>query len=352
MAESSKDISEGVVIEPKGNDFIQEKPRFKTGNITSGLFLIILGGILLLNTFGLLPWNVWGGFFITMLKFWPILLIFIGIRIVFGSNKYLKIFSDLLWILVILLAFGVSIVNFTGDSVIKEKLLNRLPFLSSLNTTNLFGSSDKRSDIKIAKSVEDTYKNIDLNLNVVAGEFELSDKDISDYLTLNSKYSENTGVPVVKETKSVDTLSLDFIQENKAGVFNFGSKSIYKMIVGEKTPIRNLSLNLTAGESNIDLKKVNVRTTDIKMTAGETFITFSEDSLPESINIKLVAGNVTLNFPSNIGVEVKNKSVAGDIKYNKVKIGENGMSQFNTDKTKKITLNIDQTAGDVSINTK
>jgi len=352
MAESSKDISEGVVLESKSNDLIQERPRFKTGNITSGLFLIILGGIFLLNTFGLLPWNVWGGFFITMLKFWPILLIFVGIRIVFGSNRYLKLFSDLLWILVILLAFGVSIVNFTGDSVIKEKLLNRLPFLSSLNTTNLFGASDKSGDIKIAKLESDTYKNIDLKLNVIAGEFDLSDKDISDYLTLNSKYSENSGIPVVKETKSQDTLTLDFKQESKSGVFNFGSKSVYNMIIGEKTPLRNLSLNLTAGESNIDLKKVNVRTSDIKMTAGETFITFSEESLPESMNIELVAGNITLNLPASIGVEVKNSSVAGGIKYNNVKIGENGLSQFNIDKPKKIIINIDQTAGDVSINTK
>lgn len=352
MEEKPRIISEVEVFEPKVNDVIQERPKFKMGNITTGLFLIILGGIFLLNTFGLLTWGVWGGFIITMLKFWPILLIVLGIRIVFGSNSVLKIFSDLLWILIILLAFGISIVNYSGDSIIKEKLINRLPFLVTLNQSNLFNSKETSNEIKVAKTDLDTYKNIELDLNLVAGELNLKDMIIEDYLTLNSEYSENGGVPKVSETKSSDTLSIDFSQEFKPMVFDLGSKSKYKMVVGEKTPIKNLSLNLTAGESDINLKKVSVRTTDVRMTAGESTLSYSEESLPESISIKLVAGELTINLPTNIGVEINNKSVAGETRYNNTKITENGTSQFNTDKTKKVIINIDQTAGDISIITK
>ena len=352
MIEESKNVSDVEIIEPKVDFVVEEKPKFKLGNITTGLFFIILGGIFLLNTLGFLSWGVWGGFFVTMLKFWPILIISVGVRILLGSNTFLKIVSDLVWLLLLLLAFGISIVNYTGDSSIRQKLINRLPFLVTINQKFNTNNTNKSNDIKITRNEGDTYKNIDINLNVVAGEFNLKDMDIVDYLTLNSEYSENGGVPKVSENKTSDTLSLDFKQEFKPMVFDLGSKSKYTMVIGEKTPVKNLSLNLTAGESDINIDKVNVRTTDIKMTAGDSTLTFSEASLPESISVKLVAGELTLNLPTNIGVEINNKSVAGESKYNNTKITENGTSQFNTDKAKKIVINIEQTAGDISIITK
>jgi hypothetical protein len=181
MIDESKNVSDVEIIEPKVDFVVEEKPKFKLGNITTGLFFIILGGIFLLNTLGFLSWNVWGGFFVTMLKFWPILIISVGVRILLGSNTFLKIVSDLVWLLLLLLAFGISIVNYTGDTSIRQKLVNRLPFLLTINQTLNTNNTDKSNDIKITRSESDTYKNIDLDLNVVAGEFNLKDMDIVDY---------------------------------------------------------------------------------------------------------------------------------------------------------------------------
>ena len=340
-----------VEVESNFND-TPVKKKFRYRDISGGILLILLGGVFLLNTLGYLPWSVWSGFFITMLRFWPILIIFLGIRIVFGSNRYLKIFSDVLWIFVLLLAFALSIVNYSGDSIIREKLLNRFPFLVTINQTLNISNNEKSGDIKVSKAETDTYKNVDLKLNVIAGEFSLTDKDISDYLTLNSRYSENGGIPSVSETKGSETLSLEFKQEYKPMVLNFNSKGTYKMVIGEKIPVKQLSLNLTAGTSNFDLKKVKVSNSDIKMTAGDTTLSFTEESLPETINIKLVAGSLDINLPGSVGVEVRSKSVAGDIRFNKTKLTENGTSQFNIDRAKKVIIDVDQTAGDISITTK
>ncbi len=42
-----------------------------------GIFLLFLGIVLLLQTFQVLPWNLWG----VLWRFWPVLIIILGINI-------------------------------------------------------------------------------------------------------------------------------------------------------------------------------------------------------------------------------------------------------------------------------
>ena len=46
------------------------------------VLLIVLGGLLLLQTTGVLPWEVWNGIW----RLWPVIIIVIGISIVFGQR--------------------------------------------------------------------------------------------------------------------------------------------------------------------------------------------------------------------------------------------------------------------------
>jgi len=349
--ESTNNVVDAVEIK---SDVIENRVQKKNWqrDISGGVVLILLGTIFLLNTLGYLPWSIWSGFFITMLRFWPILIISIGVRIMLGSNKFLKLVSDIVWLLLLLLAFGISIVNYTGESIIKEKLINRFPFLVTINQSLNSSNIEKTDDIKITKKEGDTYKEMDINLNVVAGEFNLVDSDISDYLTLNSKYSQNGGVPSIKESKVNDTLSVDFKQEYKSQILQLNTESEYNLVVGQYLPINKMYLNLTAGKTNLTLSKVKTKSIDLKMTAGDTSLSFTEESLPERIDIKLVAGSLDISLPSNIGVEVNSNAIAGNSTFNNTKLSNNGMSQFNTDKAKKVIINIDQTAGDISIKTK
>lgn len=53
------------------------------GGSVWGVLFIFLGVLFLLNTLSILPWSVW-----EMLKrFWPVLLIFVGLDAIFGSNR-------------------------------------------------------------------------------------------------------------------------------------------------------------------------------------------------------------------------------------------------------------------------
>ncbi|MER3458484.1 MAG: hypothetical protein C4309_07525, partial [Chloroflexota bacterium] len=48
------------------------------------ILLIAIGIVLLLNTLNVLPWGIWG----TLWRFWPILLILIGLEILFGRSSW------------------------------------------------------------------------------------------------------------------------------------------------------------------------------------------------------------------------------------------------------------------------
>lgn len=72
-------------------------------DIFDALILVLVGIVLLLNNFGVLPWNVWQILF----KFWPLIIILWGVKIAFGKNSIFHLFSFLL----IVLAFLYSIAS-------------------------------------------------------------------------------------------------------------------------------------------------------------------------------------------------------------------------------------------------
>jgi hypothetical protein len=67
----------------------------RSGSI-SGMIFIIWGILLLLNTLNIVPWTVWDYIW----PFWPFILIFCGLRIIFGFARW---FVNLIRLIVIIL---------------------------------------------------------------------------------------------------------------------------------------------------------------------------------------------------------------------------------------------------------
>ncbi len=85
------------------------KSRTKTyldaENFTWGFLFIFAGIIFLLNTFGILPWNVWG----TISHFWPVFLILVGVDMIFGKSLVAKIIGLNFKVLTFLVVLGVAL---------------------------------------------------------------------------------------------------------------------------------------------------------------------------------------------------------------------------------------------------
>ncbi|MBL7036785.1 hypothetical protein ISR94_02995 [Candidatus Microgenomates bacterium] len=77
------------------------------------VFLITTGSLLLSNNFGFLPWNIWEN----LLPFWPVLIIFAGIDIVFGRSIVARVFSGIIssviFLAIIANVIGFNLLTFT-----------------------------------------------------------------------------------------------------------------------------------------------------------------------------------------------------------------------------------------------
>ncbi len=76
---------------------------------TSGLFILLAGIFLLLNSFGVVPWQIWDFIW----PFWPVALILLGLRIIFGRIPGAEIMMFLITLsaLCVVIAYGLVHVN-------------------------------------------------------------------------------------------------------------------------------------------------------------------------------------------------------------------------------------------------
>ncbi len=81
----------------------EPKPRQTHHAPLWGIFLLFLGILLLLQNFGVLPWGLWG----TLWRFWPVLLIIIGLDILAG--RYNPWLAGILALAVLGACLGVAI---------------------------------------------------------------------------------------------------------------------------------------------------------------------------------------------------------------------------------------------------
>lgn len=80
------------------------------------LILILVGLILLLNNFGVLPWGVWGVIF----KFWPLILISLGLKTAFGERSIIYTLSIIL--LVFSIFYSITLVSPSFDSWVESQI--------------------------------------------------------------------------------------------------------------------------------------------------------------------------------------------------------------------------------------
>lgn len=77
------------------------------GNFIWGVILIVVGLVFLLNTLGLVSWQVWDHIW----YFWPVLLILWGIKVILGRNVMSRIIVNILTLVILILILLFAIVQ-------------------------------------------------------------------------------------------------------------------------------------------------------------------------------------------------------------------------------------------------
>jgi hypothetical protein len=281
-------------------------------NYSWPLFLVFLGGIFLLNTTGVIGWDIW----IYLIRFWPVLIVIIGINIILGSSILARILEVSCTLALLLLSLSVGYIQYTNEG------LSFLP--SKFNRWVLEGGSGAfnlaRDTVEENFSVLfEEYNQIEersVTVEMGAASFSLEDtQSIQDYILMNSVYPRSFDNPTLKSDLKGNRLDIS-VQGASSRSFNFFSnESKYDISVGQTQIPSSFDITLGAGKGQIVLSEILVNDFIAEVGAGSLDVSFNMESVPSGdIRFIVGAGKMVLDLPQRIGYVLEYDLGVGNIK--------------------------------------
>jgi phage shock protein C len=273
----------------KDKEIEKEKNEENTNPDYFFAFLLIFAGlVLLLNTTGVITWGIWS----ILWRFWPLVLVFIGLNLIIQENRILKIVIGILSILALILVFlwswGVSSAeqfskSFNIDLPAWVRDVERTPDMREVFTI----TSEEYPEIN-AKS---------LNIDMGVGDLRIESEDSENVLFLESKHYRNFGEPDLQETLRNRILEIDIDLGSRTDffLFNVSRGPSYILKLGHSDISTDLFLKLGAGRANIELENYNIENMNLEVGAGKTEANLSNMSI-EKIEMEIGAGQLILRI--------------------------------------------------------
>lgn len=267
-------------------------------NYSWAAFLILVGIMFLLNTTGVVGWGIW----IYVIRFWPVLVILIGIRIILGNSLLARILGMLFTIALTVGVFGISYMQFTEKEIpfVPEKV-NEWVLKGGSGMFNLqqeiVEESEKVSGYEYKDIVERS-----LGIDVGACKFSVSEDDMDEYITMDSKFPKNYTAPKLEHREENGILNLSVTGASSKSFYLFYDESQYDIKLGQLTLPTNLDIKLGAGSGDITLDSIPVKDFWAEVGAGKLDASFTTDSIPSGeVRLSVGAGKMNLTVPTRVG---------------------------------------------------
>jgi lysylphosphatidylglycerol synthetase-like protein (DUF2156 family) len=96
-----------------------QQQRKASGDIFAASLIILIGSVLLLNNFKILPWSIWS----ELWHFWPVILILAGLQMLTGKSSIAESLVNLIGIilLIFVILLAIASVNRNFDNWMKQE---------------------------------------------------------------------------------------------------------------------------------------------------------------------------------------------------------------------------------------
>jgi hypothetical protein len=246
--------------------------KMKAGRLINGLILISVGVLVILVNLGVLPPD----FFSQLIKLWPLILIFMGLRLIYGGKR---------------LTAGGAIV------VTAVFLLGIL-----LAVLGAYSSQAKSLPIKKGHFAQRLSKGQALNLKLNFGGGKLIVKTTAS----NRFFLSSTGFPLKvrkKATKRLIDLNIGQVAPKSIGDFLNPQPNIWRVYIPKGTlTVLNLSAGATGGEFN--LAEAMISRFKINIGASDISVGFGNKVKRSTVLINGGASRIRLKLPKNVGIKV------------------------------------------------
>jgi len=302
----------------------------KSPNLFGGLLLIFLGAIFLLNNFGYIGWDIW----FTLLSFWPLFLIALGLLIMFKSNLLIQTLAVLL-IMVLPLAY------YVGYGPLRPFPGMKMPMV---NYENHSWSMERESSLRRAQ----------LKLQYGAGKLTVHSAD----KLVDLQAATAAGRPDVNVNQSSDSAQISigqgfsplpfFGHSRRGGWSEDWNVGLARDVIWE------LEFETGATKAEFNLQELKVTRLDLETGAGDVRLSFGDTGMTSKVEIDSGAGSITLVIPESVGIKAKINSGVGQKNLTGrtwQQQGDTYVSQNYEQAQTKLELDIDHAAGNINIMT-
>ncbi|SDX09873.1 DUF4097 and DUF4098 domain-containing protein YvlB [Marininema mesophilum] len=260
--------------------------KWRVGSLSSGLLLILLGALLLASSFGVVP------FLATIIKYWPIILILLGIEVVAFQflKKEGKIQYDGISILIVILIVLVSV--------------SLIP-VHAFQLTDAF-NPPKTTSISKQYSLPKGVKKI--RIDIPEGDIRLRGSS-SNKVQLDGNFS----VPTQKNNDNLKPLEWSVNGDEATLKVNAQRNGVHSIFANKYTELsvdipRSLALDLDAQSGNVEVEglktKANIQHSSGDLTVEEVKGDLSVDHDSGNVRLKEVKGSVKVaNISGEISVD-------------------------------------------------
>jgi N-terminal domain of toast_rack, DUF2154/Domain of unknown function (DUF5668) len=265
------------------------RPR-RAGSITGALILIAIGVAFLISNLrpGIDAWGI-------IFRYWPLILIFIGVGKIFDS----LIFRDnssppthvsgvsgaSVAVLALIIIFGIAV--WRGHK--------RNDNVHDMHSVELLGAKTVSADVQMPAG----------QLRLTGGDTRLLDSDFD--------YREEEGKPSVEYNVSGDRGQLDISQEKNHLHWVGTTHNDWNLHFGGAEPL-DLTLNMGAGHSDIDLRELNVNRLEVHIGAGEMNLDLGGPRKSNlTADIQGGVGSAIIRLPKDVGVRVHASGGIGSV---------------------------------------
>lgn len=295
----------------------------KSKDVVFAIFLIFIGTIFLLNSTGVVGWGIWQN----ILRFWPIFLILAGVKLIFEKSAVAEIIIGILALLLFTSVAIFSYISYTSQSLpfvprTISRYIKENPELFSVDSVETIEEEERISleDYDIEDVEERTLK-----IDVGATKFTVTDDvELENYLNLDSSFSNSFVQPSLESKLENGLLDLSFKTRPAARFVFWGSthSSEFNLTLGQTQIQTDVDINLGAGRGEVLLESTNLRNISSSVGAGRLDVSLNGDAIPESFEIELGAGKMTITIPENVGYELSYDLGVGRILVNKESIAD------------------------------
>ncbi len=310
------------------------KKQTDRSNVITGIFLICIGILFFLNTFGFLNWRTWQMIF----RFWPVILIIWGLNILLKKTG--------IWWLVPLLI--VSLFSFFVVVSFQNIDIDQINFLNRFFITSEKSEESPGDIIHNENAVKDVEKLI-VEINYGAGKLFLSNLDDSTKLYETELEYDNYKPEIIYE-KEDNTGKLNMNQKTDVNRKKLVNTNDWNLYLAEKLPLE-VDIDTGAGKIDVDLSKLQVERFDVNSGVSDLAINFANYNTQSRINAG--ASNIKLYVPSESGLQIKLSSLLGNNNFNEAGLVNQGGGLFQSDNYKeannRINLRISSSASNIKL---